>query len=114
MSGGKGKIRPEDGKPFIKGDSRINRAGRPTKLPDLDELLKEVLGEGIRGKVAMKLILLALRKKAMRGDVRAAELLQDRGYGKVKLLTEHSGSVAVPITGINYIIPDGNNDKANK
>jgi hypothetical protein len=85
MSGGKGKLRgAADGKPFKKNDERINRKGRPPKLPELDELMKEVLGEEIKGKVAMKLILLALRKKAMKGDVRATELLTDRGYGKVK------------------------------
>jgi hypothetical protein len=73
----------KDGKPFVKNDERINRNGRPAKLPDLEELLKEVLGEEIKGKVAMKLILLALSKKAMKGDVRACELLMDRGYGKL-------------------------------
>jgi hypothetical protein len=73
----------KDGKPFVKNDPRINKAGRPKKLPDLDELLKEVLGEEIKGKVAMKLILLALRQKAMKGDVRAGELIMDRGYGKL-------------------------------
>ena len=83
MAGGKGKITGKDGKPFVKNDERINRNGRPAKLPDLDELLKEVLGEEIKGKVAMKLILLALSKKAMKGDVRACELLMDRGYGKL-------------------------------
>ncbi len=87
MSGGRGKIKPEDGKPFRKGDPRINRAGRPKKLPDLDALLCEVLGDHINKTVAMKWILMALRKKAMAGDVRAAELLLDRGYGKVKQLT---------------------------
>lgn len=83
MAGGKGKITGADGVPFKKNDPRINRAGRPLKLPDLEELLKEVLGEEIKGKPAMKLILLALRQKAMKGDVRAAELLTDRGYGKL-------------------------------
>jgi hypothetical protein len=114
MAGGNKKIEAADGKPFVKGDPRINKAGRPRKLPDLDSLLIEVLGEHVRGKEALKGILIALRKKANAGDVRAAELLMDRAYGKIKQQTEHSGTIAVPITGINYIVPDGNNNQPNK
>jgi hypothetical protein len=84
MSGGKGKISPKDGKPFVKGDPRINRKGRPPKLPDLDSLLAEVLADEREGISAMKLILIALRKRAFAGDVRAGELLLDRAYGKLK------------------------------
>lgn len=107
MAGGRGKIAPADGKPFVKGDSRINRNGRTPKLPNLDELLKEILGENVRNKEALKLILIALRKKAMTGDVRAAELLLDRAYGKLKQATEHSGAIELqPVTGFR-IITDG-------
>jgi len=93
MSGGKGNIQPEDGKPFIKGDKRINRKGRPRKIPDLDRLLREVLSEKLRDEKlgenpAMKWILLSLRNSAIKkGDVRAAELLMDRAYGKLKQTT---------------------------
>ena len=79
MSRGYKKIGPDDGKPFVKGDKRINRQGRPPKLPELDVLLAETLSD----KDAMRLILLALIKKAKAGDVRAAELLMDRGWGKL-------------------------------
>jgi len=71
-------------KPFKKGDERINRAGRPKKLPALDTLLADVLGEEKDGKSAAQAILMALRSKAAKGDVRAAEVLLDRAYGKVK------------------------------
>ena len=84
MPGGYKNIRPEDAKPFKKGDPRINREGRPKKLPDLDELLREVLGDESEGKTAMRLILEALLKKALKGDIRAGELLMDRAYGKLK------------------------------
>jgi len=84
MAGGKGKITAADGKPFVKDDPRINKAGRPLKLPDLDRLLVEVLGEEVNGKQALKLMLIALRKKANAGDVRANELLLDRAYGKLR------------------------------
>lgn len=73
----------KDGKPFKKNDPRINRESRPKKLPDLDALLIEVLGENVRGKEALKAVLIALRKKALSGDVRACELLLDRAFGKL-------------------------------
>ena len=69
--------------PFVKGQSG-NPNGRPRKLPKLDELLAEVLGEEKDGITAAKAILSVLRAKATKGDVRAAELLLDRAYGKSK------------------------------
>ncbi|MDP3643838.1 MAG: hypothetical protein Q8S54_11690 [Bacteroidota bacterium] len=84
MAGGKGKIEGSDGIPFKKNDPRINRTGRAKKLPDLDKLLIETLGEHVNGHEALKGILIALRKKATAGDVRATELLLDRAYGKLK------------------------------
>ena len=83
MSKLKGAI---DGVPFMKNDPRINREGRPKKLPNLDEILIEVLGEEIKGKEALKAVLLAIRKKALKGDTRAAELLLDRAFGKLKTM----------------------------
>ena len=77
-----------DGVPFKKGDPRINRKGRPLKIRNLDELLRDVLDEDMNGRQAMELVLIALRKKAMAGDTRAAELLMDRRYGKLKTLSE--------------------------
>lgn len=79
----------KDGKPFTKNDSRINRRGRPVKIRNLDELLRDVLDEDIiNGIQAMHAVLLALRAKALKGDTRAAELLLDRRYGKLKTLSE--------------------------
>lgn len=72
----------EKGK-WKKGQSG-NPAGRPKKLPELRELLANVLGDSKDGKTAAEAILMALRTKAIRGDVRAAELLLDRAYGKPK------------------------------
>ena len=56
--------------------------GRPKKIPNLDILLADVLGEEKDGIEAAKAILMALRSKATKGDVRAAEVLLDRAYGK--------------------------------
>jgi hypothetical protein len=70
-------------KPFKKGQSG-NPKGRPLKLPALDKLMADVLGEEKDGITAGEAILKALRAKATKGDVRAAEVLLDRAYGKPK------------------------------
>jgi hypothetical protein len=76
-------------KPFKKGESG-NPNGRPKKIPNLDELLADVLGEEKDGIAAAKAILMALRAKATKGDVRAAEVLLDRAYGKAKQSVDHT------------------------
>jgi hypothetical protein len=74
---------PHDGRKMKKGET-LNPNGRPKKLPQLDKLLADVLGEEQDGKTAAQLILIALRKRASKGDVRAAEVLLERAYGKAK------------------------------
>ena len=74
---------PHDGKKMKKGET-LNPNGRPKKLPELDKLLADVLGEEKDGITAGEAILKALRAKASKGDVRAAEVLLDRAYGKAK------------------------------
>lgn len=68
---------------FKKGKSG-NPSGRPKKLPQLDLLIAQVLGEEKDGKTAAEAILMAMRAKATKGDVRAAELMLNRAYGKPK------------------------------
>jgi hypothetical protein len=83
MPGGYGNIKGSDNpKPFKKGEKQPG-AGRPPKLPDLHHLLAKVLGEEKDNKTALEIILMALRAKATKGDVRAAEVLMERAYGKV-------------------------------
>ena len=65
---------------FKKGKSG-NPNGRPKKLPELDVLMAEILGEEKDGKSAAYAILAKLRAKAANGDIRAAEVLLNRGYG---------------------------------
>jgi hypothetical protein len=72
---------PHDGRKMKKGET-LNPHGRPRKLPELDKLLAEVLGDE-KGDVA-KSILESLIKEAKKGNVRAAEVLLDRAYGKPK------------------------------
>mgnify|MGYP003426256243 FL=1 len=80
---------PHDGKKFTKGKAGSPK-GKPHKIPELRELLANVLGDTKDGKSAAEAILMALRNKAIKGDVRAAELLLDRAYGKIKQEIEHS------------------------
>lgn len=76
-------------KPFKKGQSG-NPNGRPRKLPELDKLLADVLGEEKDGITAAEAILKALRLKAAKGDVRAAEIILDRAYGKARQVIDNN------------------------
>jgi hypothetical protein len=86
---------PPDHTKFKKGQSG-NPKGRP-KLPDLKELLAKVLGNADNGTTSAEAILSALEQRARRGDVRAAELLLDRAYGKPKQDVDLSGSMVTVI-----------------
>ena len=110
MPGGYKKITGSDGKLFVKGDSRINLNGRPRKL-DLDKLLRKALARRINNKSAISVILDRLVFEAAKGDIRAAEVLLDRYFGKPKTTVETTGKMAV--VQIQYIIPEnGDNIKA--
>jgi hypothetical protein len=86
---------PKGAIPFVKGKSG-NPKGAPRKIPNLDLMLADVLGEDKDGIEAAKAILMAMRSKAIKGDVRAAELLLDRGYGKAKQYVEMQNNVHLP------------------
>jgi hypothetical protein len=76
-------------KPFKPGDdSRRNLKGAPKKLPHLDELISEALATPHGDITVAQAILAAISAKAMKGDVRAAELLLNRAYGKPKETVE--------------------------
>jgi len=72
---------------FPKGKSG-NPNGRPKKLPEIDKLLADVLGEEKDGVTAADAILRKLRAMAAQGNIRAAEILLDRAYGKAKQSTD--------------------------
>jgi hypothetical protein len=76
---------PQNLKPFKKGvDPRRNVKGRPKVLPPLEKLLIEVLGSEDDQKSQAQAVLNTLLARAKKGDVRAAEILLDRAYGKPK------------------------------
>jgi hypothetical protein len=73
---------PKNLKPFKPGpDARRNLKGRP-KLPDIREAMAKVMSDPVDGMTALEATLEALRNKALAGDVRAAEVLLDRAFGK--------------------------------
>lgn len=85
---------------FKKGVSG-NPNGRQKKIPQLDTLLADVLGEEKDGIEAAKAILMALRAKAVKGDVRAAEVLLDRAYGKAKQYIGLDGELNLSVPAPN-------------
>jgi hypothetical protein len=89
---------PHDGRKFVKGQSG-NPKRKPHKIPELRELLANVLGDEKDGKTAAEAILMAIRNKAIKGDVRAAELLLDRAYGKAAQPIETPSNLTVTISG---------------
>jgi len=89
---------------FPKGVSG-NPKGRP-KLPDLKEAIAKILSEEKDGHTALDAILAALRAKAAKGDVRAAQELLDRGFGKALQKNENQNSGDVQIR----IVREGDND----
>jgi len=88
-----------------------NPKGRP-KLPDIKEALAKILERDEDGMTALEEILRALIKKAKKGDVRAAQELFDRAYGKSKLSVDHTtGGEKINIPLISWI--DGNGKHEN-
>lgn len=87
--------------------------GRPPKLPRLDVLLANVLGEEKDGVTNAERILQKLRKDAESGNVRAAEVLLERAYGKSKQQHEISGIDGGPIaiTTIQFVDEQDDTDK---
>ncbi len=99
---------PENLKPFRKGnDPRRNLKGRP-QLPDIKEALAKILEGDEDGMTALEEILRALIKKAKKGDVRAAQELLDRAYGKSKLSMDHTtGGEKINIPMIHWVGGNG-------
>jgi len=76
-----------------KGGPSPNPNGRPKKLPQLDKLLADVLGEEKDGITAAEAILKKLRQMAAQGNLRAAEILLDRGYGKPRQAVDNTVTI---------------------
>ena len=81
------------GKGFDKRPENINREGRPRVLPELKEILSQILSEEITNSKgdkiqALDLIIRQLTAKATKGDLRAIQEVLDRMYGKAKQVVD--------------------------
>lgn len=72
-----GYKKPPKESQFKKGQTG-NPNGRPKKLPELDKLLSDM------GEHEYEAVIRTLFLRAKKGDVRAAEVILDRTYGKAK------------------------------
>lgn len=82
---------------YEKGETG-NPLGRPKKIPEIDDLLADVLSKEVKGESVAKKIIEALQKQAIKGNVRAAEVLLDRAYGKVKQDLGLDGNITLNVT----------------
>ncbi len=81
-------------KPFKKGDDpRRNLKGQPKKLPNLDKLLANILGDEDEDKSEAAKVIASLLTQAKKGNVRAIEVLLERAYGKPKQTIDNNITV---------------------
>jgi hypothetical protein len=93
---------PHDGRKMKKGET-LNPNGRPKKLPELSKLMADILGDEKNGLTTAERILKAIEAKALKGDIKAAEMLLDRGYGKPKQTQETNITSSDPLVIIRTI-----------
>lgn len=86
------------GKPFVKGDPRINRKGRPKSADALKELIQSILHEAATNAAGEKIIIdghaatnLEIIIRSMMRNPRHVEMLLDRAYGRVPQALHHEG-----------------------
>jgi hypothetical protein len=95
------------GKGFDAHPENINRKGRPKKLPKLETLIAEVLSEEKNGVSGIKAIIMAMSARAINNkDPRAAELLLERYYGKLKQIIQTLEPVETPEIDFKKLTPE--------
>lgn len=68
-------------------------------MPELEAILVKVLSEEKEGLTAMEAIIRRLRSQAANGNIKAAEILMDRAYGKTKQpISIEDGTVKIVVT----------------
>ena len=97
---------PPKGRPFQKGDARINRKGRPKSFDGLRALTQMILHEKVKskdGSIVMSRLEIILREMAASKDPRQKQWLVEVGFGKVPQKVDVDAVV-------EYIVetPDGN------
>lgn len=73
-------------RPAWKKGQSGNPNGRP-KLPSIRDAIARILADEADGRTALDEVLAALFARAKQGNIRAAEVLLDRAYGKT---TQHT------------------------
>lgn len=95
-----GKISPAT--EFKKGVSG-NPKGRPPVLRPLKEVIEKILNEEQNGITALEAVIIALHRRAVKGDTAAIRELLDRYYGKPKQemdVTSNGQNIIMPIIKI--------------
>jgi hypothetical protein len=88
----------KDAKPFTKDDPRINRKGRP-RLPDLPDTIAKILSEQGTGKDdALSEIFKKIVELALKGNLKAAEILLDRAYGRPTQPIESDNHLTIEVS----------------
>jgi len=98
----------QSGNPARQFSSENQPANRGAKrqLPDLKDLVAKVLGNEVNDVTVAEAILMMLAKKSLNGDLKAADMILDRSYGKPTQVVENTGEQ--PLT-IKIVRTDGDN-----
>ena len=113
-----------NGKPFTKGDPRINRKGRPKSFDALRELAQEISHEKAQndgkplviGGHAVTVAEAIMRKWASSKDPRLQQAFIEVAYGKAMQRSELTGAEGGPLemSNVQFYIPEnGRGDNGN-
>lgn len=98
------KTVPKQLTPFVKGDPRINRKGRPRTSDQLKDLGLALLHEPAKDKNGQPVVIdghvatnLEMILRRMMSDKRQSADLLDRVYGKVPQAVQHEGEGGGPV-----------------
>ncbi len=85
---------PGEGKPFT--SETASEAGKKSKRKGIEQQVQDFLAENWKDgeeKTRLQLIYDALLKHGLKGNVKAFEVLMDRGFGKAKQNIQLSGGI---------------------
>jgi hypothetical protein len=82
-------------KPFVKGDPRCNRKGRPKSFDQLRKMAKAISHESVDAKTQISLIDSIMRKWATSRDPRLQLAFVEYAFGKVPQSQKHIGIPAI-------------------